>query len=161
LYDERATKTAILRALRDMITSSSLGDHLLFHYSGHGAQIASSDLDEPDGLDECLCPVDFSWNDRSTAFTDNELGALLATVPAGTAMTVLLDSCHSGDMSKALADRIKAEPRCLKPPPDVAHRLHGKRVIRHRAIGRSNAVVISACRDSETAADTSFDGRPN
>src|SRR3954471_4829151 len=54
LFDTRATKDAIVRALRDMIAGSRPGDHLLFHYSGHGTQVPSHDLDEPDGLDECL-----------------------------------------------------------------------------------------------------------
>src|SRR5262245_60374401 len=112
LYDSRATKDATVNALRDMIATSSSGDHLLFHYSGHGAQIASQDVNEPDGLDEVLCPVDFDWGDPTTALTDNELAALLATVPSGVALTVVLDSCHSGDMKKDA----KKRPRFLAPP---------------------------------------------
>lgn len=164
LFDSRATKAAIVTALRDMIASSIPGDHLLFHYSGHGAQIASRDLNEPDGLDEVLCPVNFDWADPNTALTDNELGAILATVPEGTALTVVVDACHSGDISDVAKDirKKKVTPRFLPPPPDVAFRLAGRtRVSRQRAFTRSNAVVVSACASGQTAADTSFDERPN
>src|SRR5262245_46089463 len=81
IYDGQATKAAIITALRDMVSASSPGDHLLFHYSGHGSQVKSADLHEPDGLDECLCPVNFSFQYPETAFRDNELATILASVP--------------------------------------------------------------------------------
>jgi len=158
LFDSRATKDAIVTALRDMIASSNPGDHLLFHYSGHGAQIASQDINEPDGLDECLCPYDFDWAAPSTALTDNELADILATVPDGAAMTVVLDSCHSGDTAKDPARR----PRFLPPPLDVAFLLaNHKRVVQRRSLTASRSVIVAACASNETAADTSFNGRPN
>ena len=51
LFDQRATKDAIMQALSDMIASSGPADHMLFHFSGHGAQLVSDSVSEPDGLD--------------------------------------------------------------------------------------------------------------
>jgi len=162
LFDGRATKEAIVSALRDMIAGSGPGDHLLFHYSGHGTQVESQDLDEPDGLDECLCPVNFDWDDPSTQLRDNEFAAILATVSPGTAMTAVLDSCNSGDMSKALL-RVTPRARFLPWPVDIAYRLakHKRKLRRTPQAARSNSLIISACRSDETSADTSFEGRAN
>jgi len=166
LYDGRATKRAIVAALRNMIAAASPGDHLLFHYSGHGTRVAAVDPDEFDGLDETLCPVDFDWGDPSTALTDGEIGAILATVPVGSALTVVLDSCHSGDMLRDGNDDARRGevdvPRFLPPPPDVAYHLAKREPrLRRRPLAMLNASVVSACRDDETAMDTSFNGRAN
>jgi hypothetical protein len=157
LYDSRATKSAIVTALKDMIAASSPGDHLLFHYSGHGSQIASQDVNEPDGLDECLCPYDFDFADRDTAFTDNEMGDIMASVPDGTALTIVLDSCHSGDMQKDA----KLKPRFIPVPPDLALRFKRRRLVKRRSLAAVNAALVSACASNETAADTSYGNRPN
>ena len=162
LFDERATKAAVVQAVRDMIASSSPGDHLLLHFSGHGAQIASSDVAEPDGLDEVLCPTDFDFDDRSSALTDKEIAALIATLPASVAWTLVADACHSGDLVRDLSAKPPIKPRFLRPPPDVAWRLRKRHAVaRPRALTQGNGVVVSACASSENAADISFDQRAN
>ena len=172
LYDARASKAAILQAVRDMIASSVAGDHLLLHYSGHGTQIASSDVNEPDALDEVLCPADFNFSDRNSALTDNEIAQLVATLPANVAWTLVVDACHSGDLLKEFRDvrdakdakegKGKDRPRFLRPPADLAWRLKKRTLLpRKRALTGGNGVSISACTTMETAADTSFSGRPN
>lgn len=40
LADERATTAGIMQALRSLVQGAQSGDRLLFHYSGHGAQMA-------------------------------------------------------------------------------------------------------------------------
>jgi metacaspase-1 len=160
LYEDRATKSAILSALRDMISSASSGDHLLFHFSGHGTQTRAEGGVEPDGLDEVLCPHDFTFTDRLTALADDEVAELFESLPPRVAMTVVVDACHSGDIKRLLAQ--KANPRFLRPPPDVAWQLANKRMApkkRSRAFGEG--IAVSACQSTETAADTSFNGRPN
>ena len=165
IYDGRATKREIVAALEALIARSTSGDHLLFHYSGHGSQIPSSSADEADAFDECLCPVDFSWDAPATALRDKELAALLAAVPADVAMTVVLDSCHSGDMRRgALASSMVRTQRSYPMPLDLQRRA---RVARKRELRppvrilAANTVVVSACQSSESAADTAFGGRAN
>jgi hypothetical protein len=60
LTDSRATKKSILDHLNWLLLGTSAGDQILFHYSGHGAQLPSqSPSIEQDGLDEIICPYDF------------------------------------------------------------------------------------------------------
>lgn len=41
-------------------SASQAGDVLWFHFSGHGTQRATKDVvNEPDGLDEAVVPLDF------------------------------------------------------------------------------------------------------
>jgi hypothetical protein len=64
LSDKRATKKAILGALRVLVGKGKPGDTLVFHYSGHGSQIRDTEGDElKDGKDEIICPWDFDWED--------------------------------------------------------------------------------------------------
>jgi metacaspase-1 len=160
LYDDRATKAAIVTALRDMIASASAGDHLLFHMSSHGTQIDADSVAEPDGLDEVLCPHDFTFTDRRTALTDDEIAGLFDSLPPQVAMTIVVDACHSGDIKKLLAQH--TNPRFLRPPADVAWRLANTRVApKKRLRAFVEGIAASACQSTETAADTSFNGRPN
>lgn len=160
LYDDRATKSSIITALRHLIASASPGDHLLFHFSGHGTQVTSSDVDESDELDEVLCPHDFTFADRSTALTDDEIDELFASLAPQVTMTFVIDACHSGDIKKLLAPNVTA--RFLRPPADVAWRLASKSVVKKRRIrAYIDGIAVSACKSTETAADTEFNGRPN
>lgn len=161
LLDGRATKRAIMRALRDMIAGARAGDRLLFHYSGHGTQMPASEGFEPDGLDEVLCPVDFDWTD-ATALRDNDLNALLRALPAGVAMTVVLDSCHSGDSARDLKRARIHRQRFLAPPPDIRRKLlRCKRSLHKLHTEEPRALFVSACASTELAADALFEGRPN
>lgn len=157
LRDGAATKQALVSAIEDMILAATPGDHLLFHYSGHGSQVLSQAVNEPDGLDECLCPVDFDFDRPETAFRDKELANLLAAVPPTVAMTVVLDSCHSGDMMREGSRTRRSFPM----PPAVRARLARLTLRPKTRAVSSNTAVVSACQSNETAADTSFGGRPN
>jgi metacaspase-1 len=64
------------------------------HYSGHGTQIPDDDGDEADGMDEALCPVDYQT--EGMIRDDDIYRELVATLPAGCRLTVLMDCCHSG-----------------------------------------------------------------
>ncbi|MFN0249068.1 MAG: caspase domain-containing protein [Kofleriaceae bacterium] len=170
LYDGRATRTEIVAALEALVAHSTAGDHLLFHYSGHGSQIPSTSSEEADSFDECLCPLDFTWDDPSTAIRDKDLATILAKVPHDVAMTVVLDSCHSGDMRRdpislsSLAAPPKSVRRAYPMPLDLQRRLLVSRKIATRTPVRilaSNVIVVSACQSNQTAADTEFGGRPN
>jgi hypothetical protein len=84
---------------------ASAGDQLLFHYSGHGAQLPSKGHTfEKDGLDEIICPYDFSDEDASqTAISDKEFAKVFATIPKGVHFVWISDSCHSEDLSRKQA----------------------------------------------------------
>ncbi|HKP98657.1 MAG TPA: caspase family protein [Fibrobacteria bacterium] len=160
LLDKQATKNGLLDALRDMIGGSEPGDHLLFHFSGHGAQMESKDSGEADGLDEVLCPIDFDWDEPDSAIRDDELKDVLDRTPKGVRVTMVIDACHSGDMKRLMNKDVK--PRRLLPPEGLKKRFAGKRG-KPRSVRNLGPVslFISACESHETAADTEFGGRWN
>jgi hypothetical protein len=102
LTDSRATKKGILDHLNWLLLGASAGDQILFHYSGHGAQLPSKGHTfEQDGLDEIICPYDFSdANTTQTAITDKEFAKIFATIPKGVHFVWISDSCHSEDLSR-------------------------------------------------------------
>jgi hypothetical protein len=102
LTDSRATKKSILDHLNWLLLGVSAGDQILFHYSGHGAQLPSKGhAFEKDGLDEIICPYDFSDADANkTAIRDKEFAKLFAAIPKGVHFIWISDSCHSEDLSR-------------------------------------------------------------
>ena len=102
LTDSRATKNGILSALNWLLLGANAGDQILFHYSGHGAQIASHSIAiEKDGLDEIICPYDFRGEAAAeTAISDKEFASIFAKIPKGVHFVWISDSCHSEDLSR-------------------------------------------------------------
>jgi hypothetical protein len=102
LTDSRATKQGILDHLNWLLLGASAGDQILFHYSGHGAQLPSrSPSIEKDGLDEIICPYDFRGDAAAaTAISDKEFASIFAKIPKGVHFVWISDSCHSEDLSR-------------------------------------------------------------
>lgn len=159
LADSRATKKSIMERLEWLIDVPP-GAMCLFHYSGHGAQVASKgDSGEVDGLDEVMCPVDFSWTPETT-ITDNELFEVFSRVPEGVKLNWVSDSCHSGTLTR---DERHA-PKFIPAPMDIAW---GIKVARHKGIMSTRALrggvldvgFVSGCRSDQTSADTVENGK--
>jgi hypothetical protein len=121
LTDKRATKKGILDHLNWLLLGASDGDQLLFHYSGHGAQLPSKGhAFEKDGLDEIICPYDFSDADAAkTAISDKEFAKLFATIPKGVHFVWISDSCHSEDLSRK---QVVADSLTFDAPTDTRFR---------------------------------------
>jgi len=120
LTDSRATKKGILDHLNWLLIGASAGDQILFHYSGHGAQLPSKGhAFEKDGLDEIICPYDFSEADATkTAITDKEFAKIFATIPKGVHFVWISDSCHSEDLSRKQAIAIDTRFRRFNHAPE-------------------------------------------
>ena len=100
LTDAHATRERIVSAIETwLIDGTQPGDRAVFYYSGHGSQMPDSDGDEEDGLDETLSPVN-TGKDGSNQITDDEFNALLSRMN-GRDVTVIIDSCHSGTISRS------------------------------------------------------------
>jgi hypothetical protein len=95
MTNESATTENFITAMRLASENLFSGDALLVSFSGHGAQIPSTgiDEDESDGLDETLC-----FYDRM--LVDNEFYSLLSEFRAGVRIFTVFDSCHSGTVAK-------------------------------------------------------------
>lgn len=169
--DERATKAAIMKRLRWLITTSTAGDNLYFHFSGHGSTIRDRSGDElSDGLDELLCPTDINFD--TTAILDDELSYLLSALPKGVSLDVSLDACHSGTSTRgglfALPEIIAtvSTARFLAPPLDIQLRVDETLTlpVTKLALPRENNMdsmrhcLFAGCTDAQTSADACIRG---
>ena len=65
LTDTRATTAGILERLDWLLDGLTAGDRVMFHYSGHGTQVALRDASGAvDRMDDAICPVDFDWTEE-------------------------------------------------------------------------------------------------
>jgi hypothetical protein len=149
---------------------------LLVHYSGHGSNVPDKNGDEADHRDEILCPTDLDWKDP---LLDDWLRDAFDTLPAGVNLTVIMDCCHSGTITRAIQppDAPIVE-RYLPSPWDLVAAESGRRlkgVVRgkqaelKKTAKRSKEVVsvdipevlITGCRDTQTSADAYIAGSFN
>jgi len=92
-----------------LVADVEANDSLIFHYSGHGGQRKDYDGDEKDYNDECIYPVDSLTNEGASeeertiaaqkVLIDDVLHrTLVSSLPRGTRLTAVFDSCHSGSV---------------------------------------------------------------
>jgi hypothetical protein len=155
LENDSATRKNILSAFRDhLIQKASPGDICLFFYAGHGSQVANSSTREEDGLDESLVPSDSYRGARD--IRDKELWKLYNTVQEkGANLTVIVDSCHSGSISRGLSIPVKY--RYLTP--DLRDASDPTRF--RETPAEKGALIISAAQDFEQAAEIIDEDRHN
>jgi len=176
LTDARATRAAILNGFKWLIDGAKKGDVLVFHYSGHGSQVADVGGDDLDGKDETICPHDYA---TAGMIKDDDFRALLAHLPAGVNLDIILDSCHSGTGTRelaALATRLEEETvtyRFIEPPIDWGFFLDANPSLPVRGILKPkteattrdavvvaglNHVLWAGCRDNQTSAEALIGG---
>lgn len=176
LLDERATSKAIFERLRWLVDGAKSGDHLFFHFSGHGTRIRSWNWEGKLGdLESCLVPYDYDWNDDDSFIFDEDLHEFggLEDLPEDVDLTFIFDSCHSGGMddtpdSKRGFSKLSDKIRYISPPLDISIR-HKDRNLEVRNFGyrwlspdyTEPHRVLAACQEDQTASDSSFDGRAN
>ena len=173
VLEKDATTQGIMDGLRWLVAGAVPGDVLFFHYSGHGSQIRSNI--EPDGLDEIICPIDLNWRDK--VIRDDDMKAVLNTVPNGVNLTVFLDCCNSGtalDQEGSLYEATKVQLHQEKPLVEAGGRfmpmpaeveqyiaeegLEIRQFVTSRDINRS-ALLIAACASHQTSADAFLEGQ--
>ena len=177
LTDERATTQAIRDRLEWLVKDAKAGDVLVFHYSGHGAQVRDRDGDElKDHMDEMICPYDLDWDNP---FTDDDLHNIFKDLKPEVNLTVVLDCCHSGNgLREMIRPDMPNRPKFLVPPPDIQHRTNPviedlgvdkaltmtkpKKELKVAKIGqkaaKGGALLVSACRANQVADDAWING---
>lgn len=171
LLEQDATTQNIKDGLRWLVSGCLPGDVLFFHYSGHGSQIRDTTNDEPDGLDEIICPIDLDW--REKVITDDYMKWVFDVLPVGVNLTVLLDSCNSGtglDQTNQYQPLGSSQPsitkdgRYLTPPPEVLDLIQAEpldfkpRSLQSREIN-TTGLLISGCQSNQTSADAYIGGK--
>jgi hypothetical protein len=175
LADADATKANVMAKLTDLVGKAKSGelDHVVFSFSSHGTQVPDQNGDEKvDHVDEAFACHDIAshgadW-DRDTVIVDDELNALLADIPSGVLVEVVLDTCHSGTGLKDIDLLPGRRPKFLPPPTvkgvrRVAAASDGQsyRDLVKAAPAGSRPVLFAACQADQTSADAYFDGRYN
>lgn len=104
LSDGEATLAGIKDGLAWLATGGAAPDAVrVFHFSGHGSQVADQNGDEPDGRDECLAPFDYK---TAGMLTDDTLKTLYDQFPKTGNLTLVMDCCHSGSIQRAEAEDV-------------------------------------------------------
>jgi uncharacterized caspase-like protein len=173
LVDNAATKKAIQSAIQTLVRGARKGDVLAIHYSGHGSNVPDDNGDEADHRDEIMCPTNLDWKDP---LRDDWLRKTFDALRAGVSLTVIMDCCHSGTITRALTPPdAPIKERYLPSPWDLVamesgRKLTGKtRATVHRAsrtvrklrdIVPSDLpeVLITGCRADQTSADAAIAG---
>ncbi|HEY6830722.1 MAG TPA: caspase family protein, partial [Gemmatimonadaceae bacterium] len=164
LTDAAATKEAILRGLDDIVDATNRGDVALFYYAGHGSRLDAK-ISKASGFTTALCPVDVTTGGGNPYFLlDDELHERLLDLAERTSfITVIIDACHSGTVTRDLfGDKV----RSMNAGPEAAE-AYGSYVVPRRRPPRSagdgakgpsgwvslsdNYVLIAGCRDEEVS----------
>jgi hypothetical protein len=171
LLDRAATGRRMREEMALLLGRARAGDLVVLQYSGHGSFVPDRDGDEPDGVDECLCPWDIA---SQGPIIDDELYKIYSGRTRGVRLFIVSDSCHSGTVARfapirtppMLADgrSPRRTVRFLPPLSFLSARaaagLHGRR----RASappGRHAGLLLAGCQDDEYSYDAYFRGRPN
>ena len=160
LLDEQATRSAILDEMENLVASAGPQDIVFVHYSGHGSQVDDLNGDEPDGLDETICPYD-ARTPNVADITDDELGQILGRLRVASAV-VVLDSCHSGTALRSAPSDIRSR----SVPPDARVELYRRDNLTTRGIvappGTEPYVLFSAAAANQQELDGPFgpNGKP-
>ncbi|CUS31296.1 putative Caspase-1, p20 [Candidatus Nitrospira nitrosa] len=173
LTDLKATKKAMQAAIQKLIVGGKKGDTLLLHYSGHGSNVPDDNGDEADHRDEILCPTDLDWKDT---LRDDWLRKTFNRLRKGVSLTVIMDCCHSGTITRAiLPPDAPVRERFLPCPLDLmatesGRKLRGvvQRKLKKASSGRSRKsdivdadiqeLLITGCRSTQTSADADIGG---
>lgn len=176
LTDADATKKAMQAGIKRLVRDARKGDAILLHYSGHGSNVPDDDGDEADRRDEILCPTDLDWKDP---LRDDWLRATFDRVRQGVSLTVIMDCCHSGTNTRAIAPPdATVVQRYLPSPWDLVAAESGRRLTGRvkgglrrssRPSRKTNDIVtadlpevlITGCRDTQTSADAFINGSYN
>ncbi|KJA24870.1 hypothetical protein HYPSUDRAFT_38216 [Hypholoma sublateritium FD-334 SS-4] len=112
LYNEQATKSAMIKALKNLATKEEIGkdDPILIYYAGHGSQFQAPD-DWGANLHskiEMLLPYNFDLKGSESleeqGLLDQTFSALLSDIALNKSnnVTVILDCCHSGSADRLI-----------------------------------------------------------
>jgi hypothetical protein len=140
LLTKRATRAAVLKAMRAAAKALKAGDLFFMSFSGHGGQVPDTNRDEPDRKDETWC----LWDGQ---LIDDELYFELSRFGRGVRVLVVSDSCHSGSVTRA---RIPPPPppgqRARLMPDGVAQRVYSAHEALYDGLQRAVFKAAAAAR---------------
>ena len=137
----KPTRANILNSIGWLVSGLKPGEHVLFHFSGHGGLVRDTNGDEVSGYDSCIYPYD---GKNMEQITDDELRIHLANkIPSGSKCFVVLDCCHSGSA---------VDLRCRLQVPSELSLFFEE--LKQYSKTEGQVVFLSGCHDVQQAADT-------
>lgn len=150
-----------------LVDRAAGAEEIVVYYAGHGSMLADKNRDETDGFDETLFLHDSSKQQllseglKYNQLRDDEFNVMLAALSAkAKSVTVILDSCNSGSVTRGFGEE---RARFVRPDSGPAS---APRATEDRASFSEfepdvlkNVVVLAAARDSEDAIETPRGGR--
>ena len=91
--NSEATVRRVKAAINNHIKATKAGDVLVITFSGHGTSVYDKSGDEADGRDEALCLYD-------GLLLDDDLAKCLKNIVEGAIVTLVMDCCHSGTITR-------------------------------------------------------------
>jgi hypothetical protein len=179
LLNEQATRLSIVSFIKSMAIKSEPGDSFVIHASSHGTQVRDRNNEELDGLDEALvCYFEQGQDFMDHLLIDDDFSDLISKFNQESNITFLMDCCHSGTSTRAAFFAGDVVSRFIKPPNGrdaVPAKYYNKNTLSYacsrvcnlfRSTPKKNklingdimGVVLSACKDNQTAADAFIDG---
>jgi metacaspase-1 len=160
LTNRQATKKGIVENLKWLLEELQAGDQILFHYSGHGAQMPTQHPAlEKDGNDEIICPYDFDWT-AATTLRDKEFAEIFKAIPNGVHFVWISDSCHAEDLSRDPMDQSNRY-RFINRPANLIPSMDAASIASAPILTPLNGALLSACASDQVSADAYIDNRFN
>ena len=166
LPSAKATRGGIVAAIEKLIVDSSPGDVVVIQYAGHGTQVP--DLNGDEKQDEALVPVDYQ---QSGLLRDDDLGELCNRFKDGVSLTLVMDCCCSGSISRFFLNKgaqppvsQNSKPRCIVATKEMItadlnarQNQRGMRMSVNPYTG-TNEILFAACKSNEYAYETNGSG---
>ena len=146
LLNERATRQNIIDGFRGHLAQAGAGDSAVFFYAGHGSQVPTGGLFatiEASGKLQSLVCIDSRPDGYD--LVDKDIAVLISELAdKGAHVTLLMDSCHSGSISRAVDDRGTAtKPPLVRSAPDRSDLHPQEAFVRRRNVSDAEALNMT------------------
>ncbi|MEL7251018.1 MAG: caspase family protein [Bacteroidota bacterium] len=173
LYNDEATREAIIGKFRSHFQNLQPGDVAVFYYSGHGSTEPCSEafvqvgLDNAGGQNEALVCYDSRINGTRN-IADKELRLLISEVQrdsdgnhiSGIHFVCIFDCCHSGSMLRDAKNPIRIRlDQCNNTERNLGEYLEGQYQIMGKLhIPRADFILLAACSPDQSALENNNGG---
>jgi hypothetical protein len=135
--DNKPTRANIIASLTSIVAQSSKLKELWIQYSGHGSQIADTNRDETDNLDEIIVPLDY---EETGVITDDMIFNIVKNSKCPTIL--IFDSCNSGTVCDLMWNFNATSPTQVNAVKT-----------NNTLIQNPNIFCFSGCKDTQTSAE--------
>jgi hypothetical protein len=146
--DSEVTRKNFLNIISAQLLTMMPDDNLLIYYSGHGTN--GIDPSEPDGYREGLYLYD-------GAFWDDDFTKMLQLIHLGAKVIIILDSCFAHGSTTPKNMHVYGKAKFMHTEEIPEHFKRTKAILKSEEM---NYLVLAACGENQTSADTIINGEP-